>query len=306
VTARPTSFQDTLTTVTTWGTPILFLILLLGFLYVRVLSVPKRLRQINGQIKQLRKGKVPKPIKEAKRRDQLLAELFNDTYVDVKITRRPDQLPPESVIVAVPEMGELLIQLSILTHLSPSELDEFKADISKMRLSEQAAFVKEVIYQEAIRAARRDGKSVDQVLEDVAADASRRVAGGEEVEVPTTDYTGPEEESIFFAGEDETKKPPIDFDEPVEFEEEDTETESIIKKTEEEPERMADKRPDDYIPERPSGPDEKLSPFELEELRKELEQKGVPPHEIDTIMEQAEHLTRELVEELVKSLTGEK
>ncbi len=299
----PTEFQDTLTTVTSYGTPIVFILLLLGALYVRVLSVPKRLRQINGQIKALGKGKVPKPIDEAKRRDQLIAELFNDTFEQVKITRRPDQLPSESVIVAVPEMGELLVQLSILTHLSPDELDEFKADISKMRLSEQAAFVKEVIYQEAIRAARRDGKSVEKVLEEVADQASRTVAGVEEGEVPRVDYRGPEEDSIFLVDEDRPKKPPIDFDEPIDVDEE---MESTIMKAEPEAKRMADKRPEDYLPERPASPDEKLSPFELAELRKELEEKGVPPHEIDTIMEQAEHLSRELVDEFVKSLTGKK
>jgi uncharacterized protein YbaP (TraB family) len=237
-------------------------------------------------------------VTDAKRREQLIAELFNDTYIELKITRSPSQIPSESVVVEVPEMGELLVQLSILTHLSQEELDEFMGDISKMRMSEQAAFVKEVIHQEAIRAARRDGKTIEEVLEETAAEATRKVVGGEEI--PKVEYVGPEEESIFLIDEEKPKKPPIDFDEPVDVDEE---VESIITPDEE---RMADKRPDDYMPERPTAPDEKLSPFELAELRKDLEDKGVPPHEIDTIMEQAKQLPRELVEELVKSLTGEK
>ena len=42
--------------------------------------------------------------------------------------------------------------------------------------------------------------------------------------------------------------------------------------------------------------------YELEELRKELQAKGVEPHEIDTIIEQARDLPRDLVDELIKSL----
>jgi uncharacterized protein YpuA (DUF1002 family) len=51
---------------------------------------------------------------------------------------------------------------------------------------------------------------------------------------------------------------------------------------------------------------EKLSQYELEELKKQLEQKGVPAHEIDVIMEQAKKLPKYLIDELVRSLTREK
>ncbi len=49
-----------------------------------------------------------------------------------------------------------------------------------------------------------------------------------------------------------------------------------------------------------------MSIHEIEELRKDLERRGVPPYEIDTIIEQAKELPRELVDELVKSLEGKK
>jgi hypothetical protein len=49
-----------------------------------------------------------------------------------------------------------------------------------------------------------------------------------------------------------------------------------------------------------------MSMYELEELRRDLERRGVPPHEIDTIIEQAKELPRDLVDELVKSLEGKK
>ncbi|MFW9982500.1 MAG: hypothetical protein ACFFE3_11355, partial [Candidatus Thorarchaeota archaeon] len=49
-----------------------------------------------------------------------------------------------------------------------------------------------------------------------------------------------------------------------------------------------------------------LSPFEIEELQKELQQKGVPPSEIDIIIKQAKELPRDLIEELVRSLDAER
>ena len=66
-------------------------------------------------------------------------------------------------------------------------------------------------------------------------------------------------------------------------------------------------------PEEPTEPTEEisfssdqLSPFEIEELRKELIEKGVPLAEIDILLKQAEQLPRDLVEELVRSLDAEK
>ncbi|MFX1440544.1 MAG: hypothetical protein ACFFFD_09880, partial [Promethearchaeota archaeon] len=242
--------------------------------YVRVWSVPKRIRQINGQIKALRKGKIPKPIDGVMSRQELVAGLFNDTYIELKLKRTPSQMPEESIDIAVPEMGELLIQLAILTNLSADELEEFQADISKMRLSEQAAFVREVIMQEAVRTARRDGKTPEEVIEEVRLDALRRVSG---------------EEGLIEAGAIVREK----------------EEEAVRIVAEEEPEKEF--KPEIAPPEEEAvEPGEKLSQYELEELRKELESRGVPPHEIDTIMEQARVLPRELVEELVKSLGDRK
>ena len=279
---RPTDFTRTMTTVVTYATPLSFLVILLIGLYVKVWSVPKRLRQINGQIKVIRKGKIPKPVGDVKDRQELLADLFNDTYEGTGIRRMPDQLPEESIPVQVPELGELLIQLAILTNLNQQELDDFKADIAKMKMSEQAAFVKEVIMQEAIRAARRESKSVDDIMSELQADASKRLAGEEEHKAPRD------------VGVDELEEPE---EEPV-----------LLTPTEEEPE-----------PEQVGGPEgptrsiedfsfssDYMSPFEIEELRKELLEKGVLPSEIDVILKQAGELPRELVEELIRSLDAER
>ncbi|MGY5853891.1 MAG: hypothetical protein RTU92_10020, partial [Candidatus Thorarchaeota archaeon] len=277
ITTQANDFDRLFANITLYGLPIsIFIILLLGA-YVKVWSVPKRIRQINGQLKALRKGKVPKPIGDVKSRQKLTAELFNDTFEELKITRTAAQMPEDAIPIEVPEMGELLMQLAILTNLSPEELDEFQADIAKMKISEQAAFVKEVIMQEAIRASRRDGHTIDETLAAVEHDAKKRL-GGEKEDVKPVDVvdTGPVE-TVFLEDEKKVKVSPDDEVTPV-----DTETFEEVTDT----------------------TSEKMSMYELEELRRDLERRGVPPHEIETIIEQAKELSRELVEELVKSLGG--
>jgi hypothetical protein len=279
ITASPNDTDILIGRVTQIGLPISLLVITLLGLYVRIWSVPKRIRQINGQLKTLRKGKVPKPIGDVKTRQQLAAELFNDTFEEMKITRTAAQMPEDAIPIEVPEMGELLMQLAILTNLSSEELDEFQADIDKMKMSERAAFVKEVIMQEAIRAARRDGRTIEETLAIIEQQASRRLGGDEEeVEPIEVIDTGPVETVFLEDDEKVTVTPEKDVtpDDKEEFEEV---TETIT---------------------------EKMSPYELEELRRDLERKGVPPHEIDTIIEQAKELPRELVDELVKSLEGRK
>jgi len=178
-------------------------------------------------------------------------------------------MPEAAVPIKVPEIRELLIQLSILTHLSPEELDEFNSDISKMKMSEQAAFVKEVIMQEAIRAARAKGSTVEEILEEVAAEASGKISDTDEVK-ETIAPEEPAEERVFL---DKEELPT------------------------EEPETIIETPSDEVV-----VPSEKLSQFEIDELKADLIKKGVPIHEIDIIIEQAGQLSRDLVEELIKSL----
>jgi hypothetical protein len=74
VTVAPTEMAQTLNTVFVFGTPLLLIIVVLLVAYVKVWSVPKRLRQINSQVKALRKGKIPKPVDDVKERSELIAE----------------------------------------------------------------------------------------------------------------------------------------------------------------------------------------------------------------------------------------
>jgi len=271
-----------MTTVIYFGTPVIVLLAILIGAYVRVWSIPKRLRQINSQIKVIRKGKIPKAVSDVKSRQEILTDLFNDTYEETDIRRTPDQIPEESIPVQVPELGELLIQLAILTNLDQQELDDFKADIAKMKMSEQAAFVKEVIMQEAIRAARREGKTVEETIEQIKSEAALRLAGEEGKKVSEDILVEKpeelEEEPVFLAPQ--KKKPEIERD---------------------------------ITPDTPKVPTEdfsfssdQMSPFEIEELRKELLEKGVPLAEVDIILKQAEQLPRELVDEFIRSLDTEK
>jgi hypothetical protein len=269
VTILLTPEQESMGLAISLATPTLFIVFLVAMLWTRHFSIPKRLRQINSQIKTLKKGKIPKPVEDSKSRQELVAELFNDTFQKLEITRQAIDMPDVAVPIKVPEIRELLIQLSILTHLSQDELDEFNADISKMKLSEQAAFVKEVINQEAIRAARAKGTTVEEILEDVAKEATSKISTPDKIE-ETTVPEEPAEERVFL-DKDEVKT---------------EEPESIIE------------TPSDEV----GIPTEKLSQFEIDELKADLVKKGVPIHEIDTIIEQARQLSRDLVEELIKSL----
>jgi hypothetical protein len=145
-------------------------------------------------------------------------------------------------------------------------------------MSEQAAFVKEVIMQETIRAARRDGRTIEETLAVVEKEALRRLGGDEDVK--PIDVVSPDtEERVFLEEEEKVTPSPKKDVTPVKKDtyEEDTVT-----------------------------PSDKMSHYELEELRRDLERRGVPPHEIDTLIEQAKELPRELVDELIKSLEGKK
>ncbi|MFX1544266.1 MAG: hypothetical protein ACFFCR_14760, partial [Promethearchaeota archaeon] len=179
------------------------------------------------------------------------------------------------------EMGELLIQLAILTRLSAEELEDFRRDISKMRVSEQAAFVKEVIYQEALRVARLEHRRYEEVLEDVVSQARQRLVGEDIIAVSEIDTSAADAEPLVLT-EDKAK---IEFDE-------------IRTKVEEPTEARKDEAPSDVR--------EYMHAYEIEELRSQLEARGLPREEISVIIEQVRTLPRELVDDLIKSLIGDK
>jgi hypothetical protein len=122
---------------------------------------------------------------------------------------------------------------------------------------------------------------MDEVLEKVEREAHLRVSGEEFVD---SDTTKPEDEERIFL----TDEPESDVDTPL------IEESDIIEDT----------KPDIAKEIRTEEPSitEKLSDYEIEELRKDLQKSGVEAHEIETIIEQARELPRELVDELLRSL----
>jgi hypothetical protein len=173
-------------------------------------------------------------------------------------------MPKESISIKVPEVEELLVQLSLLTGLSAQELSEFRDDVSKMKLSEQVAFTEEVIHQEAIKRARAEGKTTEQVEEETAARA-KALLSGEATEPETVPKRG---------------------------------TGPIIQH--EEAERIV---PEYAVGKPETVPyEDLLTEHEIQQLRKDLERAGVPSHELATIIEQVRKLPRELVDDLIDSV----
>ncbi|RDE12504.1 MAG: hypothetical protein C4K49_09875, partial [Candidatus Thorarchaeota archaeon] len=298
--------------VITYGSALALLLLGVAILWVRVLRVPKPVRKMTHLIKQLRKGRVPKPVTGVKSRQQILTELFNEISKPIGVSRKPGVIAAESIEVKVPQIEELTVELSILTKMSQEELDMFRTEIAKMKLSDQTTFAKEVINQEAIRVAKAQGKSVEQVLKEVREERVRRIGGTEgapvaapetleileevkEAEVAPEDRLTDEELRIM-REELERRGLPAHEIEPVMAQARELPRdvgEALLrsfgeKVMHEEPEEAAESK-------------EFLSEAELQELRKLLEKKRVSSREIESIVAQAKELPRNLAYELLES-----
>ncbi|MHA2201102.1 MAG: LamG domain-containing protein, partial [Candidatus Thorarchaeota archaeon] len=266
ISVEPSEFDLLLDRVIIFGVPIGLVIIAGAVLWTRLFSVPKRLREIRGMVRAISKGKIPEPPDNVPSRQEIVADLFNDIAEPLGVSKPASSMPGVAVVTDVPEIEELLIQLSILSKLTIEEFEDFKLDVSKMKLSEQVAFVKEVINQEAIKQGRIDGRPMEEILEESAAKARTSLAG-EEID------------QVFDREPVEEKSEPIDMEEPektpppaIEFEE--FETAEILDES------------------------------ELKKIRKQLVDAGIKDSELETIMEQARELPRELAEELLKSILG--
>jgi hypothetical protein len=266
VAVEPSDLDILIEQAVIYGMPIGLILLIGAVLWTRLFSVPKLLRHIRKMVKSADKGKIPKPPEVTKSRQQIIAELFNEITAELGITRTAEQMPQVSIPMEVPEIDGLLVQLSILTRLTPDELEDFKLDLTKMKLSEQVNFVKEVINQEAIKRARSERKTMEMVLEETAAQARSVLAGEEPVS----------------AAAPETPEETVEPVEPVE-------TEIVV------PEPV-EAEEDILI--------DVLSEDEIEEIRKKLVKAGVGKNELKTIIDQVRELPRDLVDELLKSVLG--
>jgi hypothetical protein len=311
ISISPSPDQVALMNAVTYGGGFIIIIALASLVWVRIIRVPKIIRAISGQIRRIRRGRVPKPAKSVKTRQALVADIFNEIHEPLGIKRKIASMPPEPIVVEVPEIEELIVDLAILTEMSQEELDDFRLEISKMKMSQQTSFVREVIAQELVRVATVQGKSVQQVLEEVVAERRRRI-GGEALLAKAEDYVPAEEAEAAETTEEE----PIFEDRLREVELEEMaselekrgipkhEIESFVMQAKDLPKDIVEMLLQSFKPERkaeaPKEEVEHLTESELENLRSELKKKKISDGEIDSIMEQARDLPKDLALELLK------
>ncbi|MFW9796231.1 MAG: DUF2341 domain-containing protein [Candidatus Thorarchaeota archaeon] len=267
ISVEPSEFDILIERVIIYGAPIGFVLLVGAVLWTRLFSIPKRLREIRKMVKTISKGKIPEIPDNVPTRQEIVANLFNDIAGPIGITKTASSIPSEAIPSEVPEIEELLVQLSILSNLTDDELEDFRLDVSKMKLSEQVAFVKEVINQEAIKQGRIERKPMELILAETAAKARAILAGEDIEEVFRPELVMEKAELKIVDEKEESLLEPIEFEEVVS--------------------------------------EDMLSDYELKEIRQQLVDAGIKGSELETIMEQARELPKELAEELLKSILGE-
>ena len=312
VSVSPSAEDIALRDAITWGGALVIILILGSLVWVRILRVPKIIRIISGQIRQIRRGRIPKPAKGVQIRQALVAEMFNEIYEPVGVRRKISQMPAEPIIIEVPEIDELIIDLSILTGMTQQEIDDFRFEISKMKMSQQTSFVREVINQEVIRVAGIQNKSIEQVLEEVVEDRRRRIGGAAipvkpevyEVIEEDTEVAEPEEKGIDF----ENTMREFELEEmAIELEKRGIpkhEIESFISQARELPKDIVEMLLQSFQPKEKVEAVEKvveqLSEKEIEKLRSELIKRKASDREIESIIDQARSLPRELALDFFK------
>ncbi|MFW9845344.1 MAG: hypothetical protein ACFFD6_01240 [Candidatus Thorarchaeota archaeon] len=252
ISISPSEADIAMQNAVTFGSAFMIIIILSATIWIRVIKVPKIIRTLSSQIRSLRRKRLPKAA-EVRSRQELVAQIFDELCEDLEIVKEASSMPPESIVVDVPEIGQLILDLAILTDMSTEEVDEFRRDISKMKMSQQTSFVAEVIMQEVGRVARRDGKTIEQVLEDVRLERQARV-GGEAAPITLPGFDIEEQEAALFS--------PTEVSEAAE---------------------------------------DRLNEREIQEMRTGLLERGLPMHEVDSVVEQARSLPKDVAEMLLKS-----
>ncbi len=125
-----------------------------GFYYVKVLSIPKTVRQLNKMIAALARSRVPIP-PAVLSRHALILQIVNEELRPLVLRKTPEEVDPEPIKAIVPEVDELLQRLVEITGLGPAEIEAFRADLSRMPASERPGFLREVIKQEEARRAEQ-------------------------------------------------------------------------------------------------------------------------------------------------------
>ncbi|MEM2143128.1 MAG: hypothetical protein QXQ81_07735, partial [Candidatus Thorarchaeota archaeon] len=150
--------QQMLTTSIFYGALLIMAAVALGTAYVRVWSVPKLLRRIRSMIKALDKGVIPTapPVRD---RRSLILSFMNEDLRPLSIVKGEEDLARSTVDVTVLDVDLLLEELRAVVGLTDSDIAVLREDLEKMRPSERAGFISEVIKQERARRAREIAES---------------------------------------------------------------------------------------------------------------------------------------------------
>jgi len=314
VSVSPSDADIAMQNAMTFGSAAFLIILLSAVVYVRVLRVPKMIRTLSAQIRQLRRKRVPKPAKEVRRREVVIAELFAELLEPTGAKVKAIEMPTESVEVEVPEIETMIVDLSILTQMKPEEVEEFRLAISKMKLSEQTTFAREVIQQEALTASLSRGISVEEVLQEVVEERIRRIGGEEATGIASAAAVYKVKEI-----EKEKEEPPkdtLDDSEIAKMKAElmekglpEHEIDSVIAQARKLPKEVGEMLLQGFAQSAQEKEEEAdqdfLSAKEIEELRQQLKEDGVKPKEIEKIVEQAREVPRMLAMELLRGVRHE-
>ncbi|MBY8997407.1 MAG: hypothetical protein KGD60_06730, partial [Candidatus Thorarchaeota archaeon] len=163
--------QLTLVMAFQYGTMILVGMAALAALYFRVLSIPRLLRIIRRMISALSKGRIPKAANVPLRREMLLA-IMNEDLGPVGIQKSMDDISLSTVDITVMDVEDLLEDLATVVGLTPADVDTLRQDLDKMRPSERAGFINEVLKQERSRRARELAEAERVAEEAVPAEAA--------------------------------------------------------------------------------------------------------------------------------------
>ncbi len=121
--------------------------------YIRVWSVPKMLRRIRAMVRQLSRGKIPEPA-PVRNRKQVIIDTMNEDLRPLRIMKGSADVAPSTVDISTLDIEELLKELAVVVGLAPEDVDTLRGDLEKMRPSERAGFISEVLKQERARRAK--------------------------------------------------------------------------------------------------------------------------------------------------------
>ncbi|RLI55763.1 MAG: hypothetical protein DRO87_08690 [Candidatus Thorarchaeota archaeon] len=136
-----------------YGTMAILALAGLAALYFKVLSVPRLLRILRRMVSTLSKGRIPKAAPVSRRREMLL-QVMNEELEPVGIRKTIDDVALSTVDVNVMDVEELLQELALVVGLTEADVDVLRSDLDRMRPSERAGFIGEVLKQERARRAK--------------------------------------------------------------------------------------------------------------------------------------------------------